>query len=184
MSASTKLSTSTNVRQYRALELAKDRVSLANFIRERFEERYFLPVKATPVRARNGFSILAVACLVIETLESFYEGRADTRGRSREMFKNFFDRETDLKVFGGGNDWFFRDIRCGLLHQGEARGGWRIWRSGALLDRDRNTINAETFLAALSLEIRRYSDQLIANDAVWDNFRKKMDAICVNCDPH
>lgn len=125
--------------------------------------------------------MMAVSCLVIETLESFYEGLPDTRNRSAEMFRSFLRRETPLKLFGGGRDWFFTDIRCGLLHQGEVRGGWRIRRSGLLLDQENRTINAEAFVRTLSGEIARYAQALELDDLVWSNFKNKMKAVCENC---
>jgi hypothetical protein len=109
------------VARYRELEQAEDRVALASFVRQRFDERYFDPVDNS--RSKHGFTLIAVACLVVEALESFYQGRADTRTLSRQMFRDFFNRDTALKVFAGGNDWFFEDIRCGLIKQKFAADG-------------------------------------------------------------
>lgn len=102
----TKLSASMTVAHYRALEQAGDRVALGDFIRERFDERYFKPVEDSP--SKHGFTLLAVGCLVVETLESFYQGRADTRNASAQMFRDFFARNTPLNVFGGGATGFSR----------------------------------------------------------------------------
>ena len=72
---------------------------------------------------------MAVSCLVIETLESLsIQGKNDTKGHSKEMFAAFFKRNTPLGVFAGGDDWFYKKIRCGILHQSETREGWRILR--------------------------------------------------------
>ena len=40
----TKLSSSTNVAEYRTLEAADDKAALGRFIVERFDERYFQPI--------------------------------------------------------------------------------------------------------------------------------------------
>jgi len=175
----TKLSLSLTVYGYRRLEAAANKPALAQFIVERFNERYFQPINDSP--SKHGFAIMAVACLVIETLESFYQGRADTRNVSAQMFQDFFGRDADLKVFAGGNDWFYKDIRCGILHQSETRVCWRILRKGSLLDVSGKTINAAALLDVLQRAVELYALQLQTNEVLWKNFLKKMDAVCANC---
>ncbi len=63
----------------------------------RIGSRYLEPVdlliksddKRSPIERRYGFSVLAIDCLLIETLQSFREGLPDTKGKSREMFETF-----------------------------------------------------------------------------------------------
>jgi hypothetical protein len=175
----TKLSSSMTVGRYRELVKANDREALGRFIVERFDERYFRPVSDS--NSKHGFAIMAVACLVIETLESFYEGRADTKGESKKMFRDFFNRNSALSSFGKRNDWFFTDIRCGILHQAESRGGWKIQRKGPLLDEHNKTINATTFLNQLQKAVAQYAAELQSDETIWKNFCTKVDAICTNC---
>jgi len=174
------LSSSISVARYLELERAEDRTALGKFIKERFNERYFKPLENS--QSKNGFAILAIACLVIETLESFYQGQADTNGRSKKMFNDFLERETPLKVFGSQCNWFFKDIRCGILHQGEVRDGWRIWRKGPLLDMEGKTINATRLLLELKKAVEVYGTQLTSDDDCWRHFKNKMKAVCANCD--
>ena len=124
---------------------------------------------------------MTVACLVVETLESFYQGRPDTRRLSAQMFRDFFDRDTPLKVFKGNGNWFFQDIRCGLLHQGEARSGWRILRRGPLIDKNAKTINATLFVRELRKAVAAYANQIVVDDVIWNQFKKKMNAVLKNC---
>ena len=179
LSAQTKLSSSITVAQYQALEAADDRQPLAEFIRQRFDERYFAPVENSA--SKNGFAMMAIGCAVIETLESFYQGLADTKGASRRMFRDFFKRKTGLAVFGSDDDWFYGDIRCGILHQSETRGGWRVLRKGPLLDTSAKTINATRFLREMRKAVDGYVLEIQSDDASWANFRKKMAAVCENC---
>ncbi len=181
LAGDTKLSSSITVRRYRAFQQAGKREALARFVQERFDERYFKPVGESS--SKHGFTLMAVGCLVIETLESFYQGRADTRGVSAQMFRDFFKRDTPLKVFAGKSDWFYKDIRCGILHQAEARGGWRIQRHGPLLDSSARTINASRFLRELRKAVGAYSHQLQTDEICWKRFQNKMEAICRNCAP-
>lgn len=179
MTDNTKLSSSTTIVRYKKLVASGNRKALALFIVERFNERYFWPIENSSTK--HGFASLAVACLIIETLESFYQGFPDTRNCSAQMFRDFFTRDTELKVFAGGNDWFYRDIRCGILHQSESRGGWRVLRIGPLLDKSGKSINATAFLLALKRAVLQYAGKLESEEMVWQNFRTKMKTVCANC---
>ena len=181
MSKHTELSSSVTVNEYQSLLKRNDRKRAAEFVRERFEERYFNPIESAPKSDKHGFASLAICCLVIETLESFYQGLKDTRGHSGEMFEAFFKRDTPLKVFGGDGNWFFKDIRCGILHQSETRNGWRILRKDKLLNLEHKTINATLFLWALREEVATYSQQLVVDDELWERFKVKMEGVCDNC---
>lgn len=178
---STKLSSTVTVLQYYKLEEQDDRQAISKFIRMRFDERYFIPIESTPSSSKHGFTTLAICCLVIETLESFYQGLDDTKGQSRKLFNDFFQRETPLKIFAGDNDWFFTDIRCGILHQSETRNGWKILRRGPLLDKQQKTINATSLINSLRSSVKDYSMQLLHDDNLWNSFRSKMKSICANC---
>jgi hypothetical protein len=173
-----RLSSTVTVARYSELEKSEDRKALAQFVRERFNERYFHPIEST--RA-HGFTIMAIGCLVIETLEAFYQGRVDTKGESSAMFKAFFKRDTPLKVFGEGNNWFYKHIRCRILQQSEARGGWRILRRGPLLDNSTKSINATRFRTELQRAVDTYANLIVHDDRLWAHFKEKMTAVCDNC---
>lgn len=183
----TKLTKTITVARYRELEKAGDRAALGEFIIERFHERYFEPIVDAPTR--HGFTLMAIGCLVIEALQCFYEGRKDSKGKggkgeSGAMFDAFFKRQTDLKIFAEGKKgWFYKDIRCGILHQAETVGGWRVRRSGKLLDTAEHTINAKRFIGLLQASVADYANQFQTDDELWKKFCKKMDAVCKNCEP-
>jgi hypothetical protein len=181
MAKTTKLSSTVTVEQYEELERNNDRQRIARFVRDRFNERYFCPIEAAPRQHKHGFASLAVCCLVIETLESFYQGLGDTNRKSARMFRNFFARNTPLRVFGD-DDWFYNDIRCGILHLGETRNGWRVMRSGPLLDKVGKTINATKFLHELRKVVDSYASQLVNDDNHWERFKEKMRTVCDNCE--
>jgi hypothetical protein len=174
-----KLSSSTTIRRYKDLQTNGDRRAIAEFIVERFNERYFCPIQTS--LHKHGFASMAIACLIIETLESFYQGLTDTKNVSGKMFQDFFQRKTELNVFGAADNWFYKDIRCGILHQAESRGGWRILRSGPLLDRNAKSINATRLVTALQRAVQKYADEVVSDEKVWQNFQRKMAAVCNNC---
>ena len=177
----TKLAKGITVSDYLKLAKNKNKKNIANFIEARFTERYIAPLKSS---TKSGFCTMAVCCLMIEALESFYNGWVNTEGRSERAFCSFFDRNEPLKDFRGNAKAFYKHVRCGILHQAETTGGWRIKRNGPLLDPDTRTINAEKFLKELELSLKRYTGELEGADwdnKLWENFRTKMDAVCNNC---
>lgn len=181
----TKLTNTVTVAEYRKLEKDDDRSACGRFIVERFHERYFEPTVDAPTR--HGFTLMAIGCLVIEALECFYQGRETSdrvngEGGPGAMFESFFKRPTGLEGFGGDNNWFYKQIRCGILHQAETVGGWRIRRDCKLLDKDERLINATLFIRYLQNAVEDYAKQLETDDELWKNFRKKMNAVCENCE--
>jgi hypothetical protein len=106
------------------MEAAGDRVALGKFIVERFHERYFRPT--TSVEMPHGFTLMAIACLVIEARECFHRGKKDSKGESGTIFESFFKRPTGLEAFGGRKNWFYNQI---LRHPPPSRDGRRLART-------------------------------------------------------
>lgn len=175
-----KLSSKVTVGQYLKIEKDDDRIALAELVRDRFRERYFQPIEKTAPEDRHGFAIMAICCLVIETLEAFYQGKKTTKNCSKEMFTDFFNRHSAFRNFR--DDWFYGDIRCGILHEGEARGGWKISRKGKLLDLEQKRINATKFMRELSQCVDDYATLLPDNEDLRGKCKIKMQAICANCE--
>ncbi|HEY1663566.1 MAG TPA: hypothetical protein VGI03_14205 [Verrucomicrobiae bacterium] len=168
---------------------------IINFIHHRLYNRYIQPLLHIPREFKSGFLIIASSCLLIETLQSFYEGLDNTKGMSNESFKAFFEREK--KFFPGfakcfpksftkeKNNNFYTNIRCGILHQAETTGGYSILRDKSpLFDADEKTINANKFVKALELSLDNYIVILGSSPistAIWQNAIKKISFICNNC---
>ena len=159
----------------------KDRI--AEFFYNRFNERYIEPFEEN--EKKNGFSMMAVACLMIEALECFDQGLKETpRKKGKQFFENFFFRCDDLADFRGLG--FYKHIRCGILHQAETTGGWKISRRGEipLLNKSTKTINATKFLEQLKKYLINYRKKLEKegfNGPIWLKFKKKMNTIIKNC---
>jgi hypothetical protein len=166
---------------------ARNRDVIAQGIYRRFTERYLDPVSG-PAAKRHGFTMMAIACLMIEALESFRRGWLDTsqHGQGEQAFCSFFDAEGAFAPFRGHVRDFYKGVRCGILHQAETTLGWRIRRDGDLLSVDAGirTVNATKFVRALRKALDKYRDAL--KTAAWDDeswvlLRKKMDRVCSNC---
>jgi hypothetical protein len=181
---STKISSRHAVSDYVRLRKAQDRSEIANMLRLRHIERYIDPVDKSP--SKHGFASMAMACLLIETIQSFREGVPDTNGRSKEMFVRFFQEEQSFSLDSAEAVTFYSDVRCGLLHQGETRGGWRIRKTGPLINLATRELNAWDFLREVGAALARYCDKLEVvewESALWKNCRRRMDALILNCDP-
>ncbi len=159
----------------------------------RIEARYLEPVdllieaeRSKPSNQRRfGFTILAIDCLLVETLQAFRDGKKDTRRESKAMFRKFLSKRPEFcNCFDeSAAERFFEDFRCGILHQAELRGGSKVWSVGALAEirNDRIiTVNRTAFHTALKREFHRYLAELKdpMNQTLRENFRQKMDYIC------
>jgi len=159
-----------------------DRNAIAEAIRRRFTERYVAPAQA---KSRHGFTMMAVSCLMIEALESFRQGWENSSNRSKSAFCFFFDTSKPFVAFLGHAQLFYTHIRCGILHQAETTGGWRIRRDRSpLFDTAELTINADRFLDALVEVLSGFCDGLKTADwdgPEWVRVRKKLNAIVREC---
>ncbi len=123
---------------------------------------------------------------MVEAVESFRQGWLDTKDRSKAAFCSFFDAHNQFAPFRGHAERFYYEVRCGILHQGETRGGWRILRSGPVFDPSTRVINATAFLRSVGRVLKAYCRDLARDDwdsESWKKCRKKMDAICKACAP-
>jgi len=133
---------------------------------------------------KNGFLMMTSCSLLIETLASFLLGQNETpQGKSVEMFIKVFEKaeeyKNELKIFK--KEPFYKKIRCGLLHQGETYGKFKITRKGELLNNE--TINASKFFIALKELLNSYKKELTDGDwdsEVWDACRLKIRHIVSN----
>lgn len=172
------------VARYRDLEAAQDKRRIAMLISTRFTERYLAPT-LSPCNVKHGFTSMAVACLMVEALESFRQGWPDSRYRSKHAFCSFFDAHAEFAVFRGHAEQFWNNVRCGILHQAETRGGWMIQRRGPMFDSIHRTINATRFLRGLDKVLSGYCTRLTQanwDSELWRNCRARMKAICDACE--
>lgn len=166
-------------------ERGKDKI--AEFFRERVRERYIEPVLALDADEKNGFPIMAISCLLIETYKAFRQGWPSSDQKSKFAFCLFFDREDLFQDIRGHAQQFWRNVRCGILHQGETTGGWKITRRNGqpLFDPNTHTVHATMFHALMADVIDKYRDELKANllaSEVWKHFASRMKATIDNCE--
>jgi hypothetical protein len=149
-----------------------------------------------------GFAIIALCCLLIETLQGFREApfaAANPAGPcsfppgpcikpppgTNQQFIKFLRRP----AFGGAfNDEvakrFASGMRNGILHEAETR-KWVIWREEpvgeiAAQEEDGYALNRSLFYDAVKKEFETYLRELRdpANKELRQRFKKKMDDLC------
>ena len=154
------------VSKYRQLEAVRDRTEIARMIRSRFTERYLDPVDRHGP-ARNGFAIMAISCLMIEAMESFRLGWVKTNRKGKKAFRSFLAHWDGFAVLRDVSDEFYGHVRCGILHQAETTGGWKMRREGPLWDPATRTINAARFISTLRQVLSTYVAELEKEE--WDS---------------
>lgn len=160
------------------------RDTLAEVILHRLRGRYITPLENISPKYRSGFLIMASCCLLIETFQCFKQGKEDTtgRGEGKAAFVRFFQDHPASFPYIGGSD-FYLNVRCGILHQAQTKGCFRIVRKkGAVLfDAATKTINADAFLLSVRSVVEDYVSNLKAtemNHGDWPNALKKLRHIC------
>lgn len=164
----------------------KDWSKAADVLRDRLDGR-FLGFASSCLRAKHsGFVVLAIDCLLVETIQQFKDGVTNGNGRSEEMVKRFLEGSRFQPDFDAdARKAFYQDIRCGLLHQAEAKRMWLIRRrQPALLhtvpEGQGYIVDVERFHAALKGSLDDYLNLLSkpTESLLRSNLWKKMDQIC------
>ncbi|HUV30623.1 MAG TPA: hypothetical protein VMY05_06025 [Acidobacteriota bacterium] len=157
-------------------------------LHDRIRQRFLDPISRIEPCAYAGFAVLALDCLLIEMLQQFREGVNKTpSGKSKLYFvrylteTGFGDHFTDRMA-----ELFYRQIRCGILHQAEVRGSSRILLDDDIPlveytdDENGLVVNRKAFHETLVREFEKYAADLLepSNDDLRAKFRKKMTAVC------
>jgi hypothetical protein len=170
-----------------AFDTESDWESAIDIFMDRLDTRYLLHIKELLRHRTSGFAVLTLDCAIIETLEQFRRGVPETPSRkSGEYFASFLTQTSFSEYFSDEHArLFYKVIRCGLLHQSEAKSSL-VKRSSTLPlidfteDRKGLIINAKTFHSKLEVVIGEYVSVLSdpESKSARAAFRKKMDSIC------
>ena len=139
--------------------------------------------KRPPADRKFGFAVLSIDCLLVETLEAFRQGLTDTRRRSEQLCTSFLSQRPAFQPFFSGDlaSRFYKEFRCGIVHNAQVFGTGLVWSVGPLLrvDGSQITVNRTAFHEALMQELADYLSELRdpAKTALRDNFRTKMNFI-------
>lgn len=137
------------------------------------------------VEYKSGFVIMTSCCLLIETISTYFDGSNRSNKSGAATFKAVFvkavDYDNGLAVFE--KQPLYTNIRCGLLHQGETYGKFKIKRTGKLFDVNDLSINAMCFCRELKEFLNSYREELKSakwDSNIWDKCRVKLRYIIEN----
>lgn len=159
-----------------------------DIFKDRIRERFLDPIDRIEKCQYAGFAVLALDCLLIEMLQQFREGVNRTpSGKSRLFFIRFLTETGFREAFDQRRaELFYRQIRCGILHQAEVRGSSQVLVSDNAPmvayagDRKGLVVNRKFFHERLLAEFKKYTEEILdaVNDDLRGKFRKKMMSIC------
>lgn len=163
-----------------------DWLTAIQILRDRLEGRYFRFLHHLIEDPHSGFIVLSVDCLLAETLAQFRAGFTSGDSRRGRFIKQFlagprfhhhFDEQARTR--------FYEDIRCGLLHQAEAKQMWLVRRNQPEMLQKVETesgyiIDVQKFHAAVHDSFEDYCEELLDPSCVElrSNLWIKMDDIC------
>ncbi|MGH7771433.1 MAG: hypothetical protein ACREQA_04280 [Candidatus Binatia bacterium] len=183
----------------------KERHELVRFLRERHYERFFEPVQCLRKAPSNehgyGFAIMALCSLLIETIQSYKDGLPTTnpseldrlrtlrkvpkpyripqrlRVNGKKAFQRFF-RNYWQHFPGLSGARFYKNVRNGLLHQGQTKSGWLLRRRGSTIcDPKTRIVYRENFARELETCFESYMGDLRAHSwkhPTWKNAVRKL----------
>jgi hypothetical protein len=175
----------------------------------RYQYRYIKQINAlqfnkTKIIANNsGFLIMAINCLLIETLNQYYYGKKNSEEiksdknisnikSNKDCFVDFFTKSTffnsefNIEI----SEIFYEDIRCGLLHQAESKHLSKIHINQSqksmlklIINNNKKSlsIRRDLFTNKLFQEYNGYKAKLLSEPPelkLRTNFINKLNSIC------
>jgi hypothetical protein len=169
-----------------------DWIKATEILRKRIYTRYLdaanLLIKddeaRKPLDRKYGFTVLAICCLLMETIQAFKDGLTDTNGKSKKTVKKFLMESPSFSQFFPDEDTaqsFYEHYRCGILHQAEVQEDSLVWSVGSLRGTvgTKQYVNRTEIFEKLKTDFDEYLERIKdkTNTELRRNFRTKMDFI-------
>lgn len=168
---------------------------LEDFYYARLKSRYLNPIKAIQSMGLwegEGFAIVAIQCSLIEFLESCFQGKnyqyknpvaPYEYNNTRDLFVSFLTERQPFKPHFDDAlaDSFYKEVRCGVLHEARTKGKWIIMAKNPshIVDRNGPTLYRDNFQKALTQFIRDYRKKVLQDPEMQRAFIRKFDHLCV-----
>jgi len=171
-------------------------------LRGRLSRLYFDPIRRLTREPGErgqgeGFSILTIQCSVLEFLAALrkgwsfkhghqVQGKDNFYGNSKLLFTSFLlENEPFAHSFTTpeGANQFYTDVRCGLVHEGQTKNAWRIWRgqgSDPLIDFGRKAIYRDVMQRQIETYLDRYCIELAHSAVLQQAFVRKFGYLYAN----
>lgn len=170
--------------QARSFSTEEDWHTAIDIFADRIYGRFIKPIDVIKGYEYAGFAVIALDCLLIETLQQFKEGLSKSQ-KSGGAFVRFLTESSFKSYFDGKKaTLFYKQFRCGILHQAETKESSIIRIDSPLVnysdDKKGLVINRCLFHKQLVTELENYISQLQdpSNKDLRMKFKRKMDFIC------
>lgn len=169
----------------------------------RFARRFIDPAddllkkdKEDEVPEGRGFAVIALDCLLLESLYGYKTGSHTGPGATSEAFERTLLEDPFEPWFRPHHRAarFGRAVRNSILHDGETRDGWIVWKAWTpdegmieALPDGSTRIRRDVFHAAVKLYVGRYFTDLQQAGEVGielrENFKCRVNELCRDSEP-
>ena len=154
-------------------------------LKDRIEGRYInqIDLLSNDVNA-NGFTIMALNCLLIETLFQFRDGEEETPRPNSKTYPAFLLQEFSTAFINQKTaKSFYKNIRCGILHSAQTKDESRLSdREDITVTFEGNTliVSVKGISSLLKTYFEHYLQRLVDPNEVTlrNNFINKMKFVC------
>ena len=155
-----------------------------DILRSRIQGRYFdqIEILSGDICA-NGFTIMALNCLLVDALYQFKGGLKDSKANNKKNYSGFLQSALSEAFDAQMADCFYNDVRCGILHSAQTGNKARLTDNNDYIVRMEGDILLVS-VQRFSRRIRDYFDDYIhglfnrRNKTLRKKFIKKMNFIC------
>lgn len=162
-------------------EVEADWQKAIDIVEDRIKGRFVRWIDQIVDEDFSGFVVVALDCLLLETLYGFQQGQS-TRDTQR-LYAHFLTSSMRFGFDQPTATFFYKDVRCGIVHDTETRRGWIIrWDPQEHIvekDKDGNFImNRSMFHAAIKGELDDWLERLRNGDTdAREKMKKRMQDI-------
>lgn len=174
-------------------------IAYQDYFLTRLTDRYLDPIETIKNNGEyrgEGFSIMTIICSLIEFLETTYLGLsykyAKTATLSKyeynnsiKIFISFLSQRNPFRLYFDKTlaEEFYKNIRCGLLHEARTKGKWTIWGmagSNKLVERKTHEVIVyrDNFYEGLKTFITAYKNDLLQSFERKEAFIRKFNSLC------
>ena len=132
----------------------------------------------------NGFTIMALNCLLIEALYQFENGLKETKNSNKKEYSDFLKQmdSTAFSVASVAED-FYTHIRCGILHSAQTKAESRLSDRTGFVVAVENNVLIVSVIGVTNLvkhHFTSYAGRLLDSSEtdLRKNFIKKMKFVC------
>lgn len=168
------------------------------FFLKRLSLRYLNPIETLQERGNRegeGFSIVALQCVLLEFLASTVKGKSYLHNHkpktppdpkdpfysnSKELFVEFLHTYSPFKSSFNRKtaEDFYTGVRCGLVHEARTKNGWIIRANKSsknMIDLKSKKVNRYALQDAIIDFLKWYEKELLTNKSVQEAFIVKFD---------